>query len=103
MSTRDKPYLPRGIDTIASGQVALNASTPTVVVAARRGRVRVVVRNLSASITVYVGDSGVDSGDGFPLFSNTPAGESVSLFTEAAVYAIAASGTPSVSYIEEYD
>lgn len=103
MSTRDKPYLPRGIDSIATGQVALNSSTPTVVVAARRGRVRVVVRNLSASITVYVGGSAVAAGDGFPIFSNTPAGESLSIFTEAAVYAIAASGTPSVAYFEEYD
>lgn len=98
----DKPYLPRGIDFIEASQTAISTSA-TQVAAARLGRVRVVVRNLDTSITVYVGASGVTTGEGFPLYGGTPAGESVALFTEAAVYAIAASGTPNIAVIEEWD
>src|SRR3990167_3602121 len=101
MSNKDKPLIPRGIASVDAGQVALNAASTTQVVAARVGRTRLIVRNLSTTITVYVGNSDEASSTGFPIFSGSSGGESGALFTEAEVFAIAASGTPSVAYIEE--
>lgn len=66
--------------------------------AANESRSRILVKNTDASIVVYVGEAtGVTSSTGFPL----AAGESVALYTTAAVYAIAASGTPSIAIVEE--
>jgi hypothetical protein len=64
----------------------------------RPSRVSAVLRNLDASITMYVGASTVDSGS-FPL----PAGASMTLTTIAAVYVVAASGTPTLAIWEEYN
>lgn len=89
----------RGAANIAVSQNALS-TTAEVIAASRPTRVRVIVRNQDASISVYVGHSdAVTSSNGFLL----KAEESVSFYTTAALYAIAASGTPSVSVTEEYE
>lgn len=69
-----------------------------------RTRRRVAIRNLDTSIVVYIGhSSAVSSANGWPLLGGTGAGESIALYTQAAVWAIAASGTPVVAIIEEAD
>lgn len=87
-----------GLPSIATDQVALS-TTAAQVVAARNQRHRVVIKNIDSTITIYVGASGVTASDGFQLL----AGESVALHTTAAVFAVAASGTPSAAYLEEYE
>lgn len=66
-------------------------------------RSRLTVLNIDSSITVYLGhNSGVTSANGFPLAAGaafTFEGFSAS----GSIYAIAASGTPTVALIEEYN
>lgn len=65
---------------------------------ARAHTYRTTIKNLDSSIVVYVGhDTNVTSSTGMPL----RAGESISLFTSAAIWMIAASGTPTVAYTIE--
>ena len=86
-----------GTGSIATGQVALSTSA-ALVAAARVGRTRAVVKNYDTAITVYLGASGVLSTTGLEL----KPGESFATYSEAAIYAVAASGTPTVGYLEEY-
>lgn len=87
-----------GADTFAATQNALS-TTAEAIFAARPTRHRAVVKNTDVSITVYVGEADtVTSSTGMPLL----AGESIQLFTTAAIYAIAASGTPTVALVEEW-
>lgn len=98
---------PIAVDAVATGaanlttaQVALNASTATIVAAARATRRCVFVMNISATITIYWGaSSGVSSSTGVPLAPNT----GISIPTNAVVYAISASATPSVAISEVWD
>lgn len=85
-----------GAPQFAASQNALSV-TAEVILTARPQRISAIVRNIDNSITVYLGAEGVDS-TGFPL----PAGASVTLTTTASVYAVAASGTPTVAIWEEY-
>lgn len=78
-------------------QVA-TSTTSGVAVAARQGRQRVILKNIDASITIYVGIGTVTSSNSIPLL----AGESIAFNTDDAVNALAASGTPSLAYAEEY-
>lgn len=88
-----------GAASLAATQNALS-TTAEAIFAARPTRTRAVVKNIDSSITVYVGEADtVTSSTGMSLL----AGESISLFTTAAVYAIAASGTPTVALLEEYE
>jgi hypothetical protein len=81
-----------------TGQNTLS-TTAEVLAAQRSGRRRITIRNHDGSILVYVGNSaGVTSGTGFAL----GAGATIELESDAAVYMIAASGTPLVSFIEEF-
>jgi hypothetical protein len=74
------------------------STSSEIISAANELRSRILVKNLDASIVVYVGEAtGVTSSTGFPL----AAGESVALYTTAVVYAIAASGTPAIAIVEE--
>src|SRR5574338_39782 len=66
-------FSPGGAASSATGQVALNSSTPTEILAANAARISAVIRNLDGSIDVYVGDGSVDSSSGFLL----KAGESM--------------------------
>lgn len=84
--------------TIATGQVALSTSA-TLVLAANAARRSVALINNDASITMYVGASGVTSATGAII----KPGQSPSIDSTAAIYAVAASGTPTISYIAEND
>lgn len=76
------------------------STTPTQAVARRAQRFNVTLRNLDAAITIYYGYSAsVSSSTGFPL----KAGESQPLYTQAAIFIVSASGTPTVAIEEEYD
>jgi hypothetical protein len=81
----------------ATSQVTTSTTAGTLAIA-RATRVSCLVRNLDASITVYVGKATVTSGNGTPL----KAGESFAFTTQELVQVIAASGTPVVSVFDEY-
>lgn len=86
-----------GSRSLNVAQVA-TSTTSAVAVAARNGRKRVVVKNIDSSITIYVGIGTVTSSNSLPLL----AGESAVFYTQAAINALSASGTPSLAYYEEY-
>ncbi len=93
---------------VSSATVAVSHSVVTVIVAAANpnanpsgfnpGSRTVVVTNLDGAITVYLGGSTVDA-TGFPLLhgASTPP---IPLGVGDTLYALAASGTPNVAYIE---
>ena len=72
----------------SSGALAIARST-------RRG---LLIRNTDAAITVYI-STGTASTSSFPL----KAGESVPVTCVSAWNVIAASGTPNVAIVDEYD
>lgn len=87
-----------GVANIATGQQGLTTSAAQVV-AAQPTRRSVTIVNLS-SIDVYVGNTGVTTSTGQLLLGTK--GTALTLETATAVFAVAASGTPTVSYLEEY-
>lgn len=84
--------------TITTGQATLGASAAQIVPALSTRR-SVAIRNHDAAITIYVGPSGVTTGTGFIVRPN----EAVTIRTTAAIFAVATSGTPVVSYLSEND
>lgn len=75
------------------------SGTAEMLVPRRPQRYRITIKNIDGSITVYVGhDLNVGPTTGMALL----AGESISLYTSDEVWMEAASGTPSVAYIEEF-
>lgn len=74
-------------------------TTAGTLVAANRKRRSVLIRNIDATITVYIGKATVTSSNGMPL----KAGESVVVDTTALLQVISASGSPVVAYVEVYD
>lgn len=88
-----------GANTIASGQVSV-ANTSTSIAAARATRRAIAVIN-HGTTDVFVGVTGLTTGNGALL--KGVAGSSITLYTSAAVFGIVASGTQTVSFIEEYD
>jgi len=74
------------------------STTAEIVLAARPSRISAILLNTDAAIDMYVGDSAVDS-TYFPL----KPGASVTVTTIAAVYAVAASGTPTLAIYEEFN
>jgi hypothetical protein len=91
------PVAPNAGESIATGQVATSTTAATLV-AARAGRRSVVIRNMDATIVVYVGPATVTAANGYALAG----GGSVTLETSALIQVIAASGTPSVCYAETF-
>jgi hypothetical protein len=81
------------------GQQVLNASTATLLMAARPTRRCALVTNSDATITIYVGNAGVTASTGQPI----KAGNSLTMPITGAIYAIAASGTPTAGFSEAYD
>ncbi len=74
------------------------STSAEVIVAASTVGSQVHVKNTHASIIVYVGKAGVTSANGYPL----AAGASVSfdfVGNTPAVYAVGASGTPTVAVL----
>lgn len=88
----------KGAASIASAQAAASTSAATLV-ASRATRRSVTIKNIDPAITVYVGPATVTSGNGMQL----KAGESISIDWVGLVQVIAASGTPTVAYMETYD
>lgn len=89
-----------GAASYANGQVSTSGTAATLL-AARATRRRVIFRNLSSTAAeiVYIGAATVTAANGVPIYP----GESVALAITTLIQAIAASGTPTVAYIEEYD
>lgn len=88
-----------GAPNQAASQIATSTAA-ALALAARATRRKVYVKNIDGSIVIYVGhDNTVTSTTGFAL----AAGATVELETTAAIWAIAASGTPRLSFLEVYD
>lgn len=87
----------QGATAVAQGQVSVTTSS-TSVAAARDTRKAIVMVN-RGSANVFVCGSGTATTSHFQL---SP-GDGVTIRTTAAITAIAASGTQTVHYIEEYD
>ncbi len=87
----------RNPNTLANGQVA-TSTTSAELVATRAQRSNCTVKNLDASITVWIGTGTVTTANGMEL----KAGESITLVTTAAINGRSASGTPTIAYVEEY-
>lgn len=85
-------------DDSTDSQNALSTSEE-VILAARADRKRAIIKNLDAAITVYVGPTGVTSGNGTEI----KAGESTAIYSRGVLYGIAASGTPTISVHEEFN
>ena len=83
---------------IATGQVSVTTAV-TEIGAARNARREVLIKNLSTSVTVYVGTARVTTTTGVELL----VGESVTISANAAIYGVTASGTATVHYLEEWD
>lgn len=83
--------------TIRSTADTALSTTAAQVLAADTSRREAIITNLSTTIDVYVGDSSVTSSRKGVVLK--PA-QAVTLSTTAAVYALSASGTPSVSLLE---
>lgn len=88
---------PYGARQFSSTTNALS-TTAEIVLAARPQRIQAILLNTDASITMYVGDASVDS-TYFPL----KGGASMTLTTTAVVYAVAATGTPTLAIFEEFN
>ena len=89
-----------GTKQFDTGQVALNSSTATQIVPFRASRVAVVLVNADSQIEVAAGPStSVTTSNGVTL----EAGESIEIRSRGAVYAISASGTPTIEYIEYFE
>jgi hypothetical protein len=84
------------LDDFDTNVVQLSTTAATIV-PYHPTRKSVIVKNLG-SVAVYVGPATVTAGNGFEL----RAGESVTLETRALIQGLAASGTPSVCYVETY-
>jgi hypothetical protein len=78
----------------ATGQVSV-ANTATLIIAANT-RQGVLITNPSTTVTVYIGGSGVTTGNGQALLP----GCSLTLPIVGAVYGIVATSTQTVSYVE---
>lgn len=87
-----------GASNFATGQVAL-ASTATQIVSSRSTRRSITIVNLSTT-DMYIGNSGVTTSTGQLLLGVK--GTAITLEVVGAVYGIVATGTPSVSFEEEY-
>lgn len=87
-----------GAANLDNGQVAASTTAGTLI-AARATRRSVTIKNTDAAITVYVGKATVTAANGMEI----KAGQSINIDTTALIQVIAASGTPSVAYIETYD
>jgi hypothetical protein len=88
----------KGAANVAVAQTTTSTSAATLV-AARATRRGVYIRNFDTSISVYIGPATVTSSNGMLL----KAGESIFLTWVGLIQVIAASGTPVVGTVDEYD
>jgi hypothetical protein len=91
---------------IAHGITALS-TTAAQLRPANTTRHRIQIKNLDASINVAIGfDATVTMANGFRLLAQPAAvtpSPPIEIRTQSALWMISASGTPSVSWLEEYD
>lgn len=78
------------------GQVAV-ASTTTQIVAARSTRKAVVITNLDAAASVFIGEN-----PALTSHYELEAGKSITLESPARIDGITSSGTVNVTYVDEY-
>ncbi len=78
----------------ATGQVSVGSSATQIIAA--NTRQAVLITNPSTTVTVYIGGSGVTTGNGQELLPGT----SITLPVVSAVYGIVATGSQTVSYVE---
>lgn len=82
---------------VATSRTTLNASTTTKIAentASRNEPMTVVITGVSAN-TVYIGTSTVSSTTGIPL--TTTSVITVPMYSKGAIYAIASTGTPTIT------
>lgn len=89
----------QGSTAIANGQVSVDTTSGGVTVAAARDTRKSLLLRNQGTVAIYVGQGTVSSTNGFLV---NP-GEALMIQTTAAIKAIAASSSATVSYIEEYD
>ena len=77
-----------------SASNALSTTAEVVATAINPGETGVLVYNADGVITIYVGDSTVDATEGIPVVAG--GSYSVDLHNAEKLYAVAASGTPTV-------
>ena len=87
-----------GSNGFATSQ-ATATTTATQVLAARNGRNAVTIENTSAT-AVYLGPAGVTAATGFLLPGTI--GATVTLPVTAALYAVTATGTATLAFVETY-
>lgn len=87
-----------GAANIATGQVATSTGAGTAVIA-RATRRKVTLINMDSSIVMYVGPATVSAANGFRLV----AGAAMDITWVGLIQVIAASGTPTLGYADEYD
>jgi hypothetical protein len=92
---------PVGSAALATSQASIGTTTAQIVAARTgapgTGRIDATLYN-AGSATVYFGASGVTKTTGMPF----PAGATVTISTQAAVYGIAASGTQTIGIMETF-
>ena len=82
----------------ANSQVTTSTTAGTLIIA-RGTRTSCLIRNLDATISVYIGSATVTSANGMLL----KAGESVVVTDKTLLQVIAASGAPVVAVFDEYN
>lgn len=90
--------VPKGAANFATGQVTATTAAGTFV-AARATRRSATLINADSTINIYVGPATVTAGNGLLLKPS----QSVNVDTTALIQVLAASGTPTVTFIESYD
>lgn len=91
--------VPTGASSAASGQVAVD-TTADLVANLRATRRSITVKNLSATITAYIGSTnGVTTANGMEL----KPGESISIDFTGTIYGITGSSNATIAYLESYD
>lgn len=90
--------LGKGAANLATSQGAASTTAGTLA-AARATRRSILIRNLDAAITIYVGPATVTAGNGFPILP----GEGIPFSWVGLIQVIAASGTPAYALADEFD
>lgn len=87
-----------GASNLATGQATATTSA-SILVPARSGRISVTVENLGTTDT-FLGAAGVTAATGMLLVGTK--GSAVTIYTQAAIYGIVATGTQAVSFLETF-
>ena len=93
---------PVGAGSIATNQVSVtNGAGGTLIVAARAARKGVIIINLTGTDTLFIGNTGLTTGNGLPIVAIPGAGAEID--TTAAVFGIIAGGAAqTVGFLETF-